>query len=94
MGRRMMRSEQVVRQVRGKVFLSRLGRRRSTARRVLGRRVRGRLARIPVIRRRDKLLTIIKISFFFFFVDLGIGSWSAAWASRVDVVEFLFVFHP
>jgi hypothetical protein len=64
--RRMMRSEEVVRQVRGKVFLSRLGRRRSTARRVLGRRVRGRLARIPVIRRRDKLLRIIKISFFFF----------------------------
>jgi hypothetical protein len=31
-----------------------------------GRRVRGRLARIPVIRRRDKLLTVIKISFFFF----------------------------
>ena len=24
----------------------------------------------------------------------GIGSRSAAWASRVDVVEFLFVFHP
>jgi hypothetical protein len=24
---------------------------------------------------------------FFFFVDLGIGSWSAAWASRVDVVR-------
>jgi hypothetical protein len=62
----MMRSKEVVRQVRGKVFLSRLGRRRSTARRVLGRRIRGRLARIPVIRRRDKLLRIIKISFFFF----------------------------
>jgi hypothetical protein len=65
-GRRMMRSKEVVCQVRGKVFLSRLGRRRSTARRVLGWRVRGRLARIPVIRRRDKLLTIIIISFFFF----------------------------
>jgi hypothetical protein len=61
----MMKSEEVVRQVRGKVFLSRLGRRRSTARQVLGRRVRGRLARILVIRRRDKLLRIIKISFFF-----------------------------
>jgi hypothetical protein len=60
----MMRSKEVVRQVRGKVFLPRL---RSTARRILGRRIRGRLARIPVIRRRDKLLTIIKISFFFFF---------------------------
>jgi hypothetical protein len=59
----MMRSKEVVRQVRGKVFLPRL---RSTARRILGRRIRGRLARIPVIRRRDKLLTIIKISFFFF----------------------------
>jgi hypothetical protein len=62
----MMRSKEVLRQVRGKVFLSRLGQRRSTARRVLGRRIRGRLARIPVIRRRDKLLRIIKISFFFF----------------------------
>jgi hypothetical protein len=62
-----MRSKEVVRQVRGKVFLPRLIRGRSTARRILGRRVRGRLARIPVIRRRDKLLTIIKISFFFFF---------------------------
>jgi hypothetical protein len=59
----MMRSKEVVRQVRGKVFLPRL---RSTARRILGRRIRGRVARIPVIRRRDKLLTIIKISFFFF----------------------------
>jgi hypothetical protein len=58
----MMRSKEVVRRVRGKVFLPRL---RSTARRILGRRIRGRLARIPVIRRRDKLLTIIKISFFF-----------------------------
>jgi hypothetical protein len=62
----MMRSEEVVRQVRSKMFLSKLGRRRSTARWVLGRRVRERLARIPVIRRRDKLLRIIKISFFFF----------------------------
>jgi hypothetical protein len=62
-----MRSKEVVRQVRGKVFLPRL---RSTARRILGRRVRGRLARIPGIRRRDKLLTIIKISFFFFFFDI------------------------
>jgi hypothetical protein len=62
----MMRSKEVVRQVRDKVFLSRLGQRRSTARRILGRRVRGRLAQIPVIRRRDKLLTIIIISFFFF----------------------------
>ena len=61
-----MRSEEMLRQVGGKVFLSRLGRRRSTARRVLGRRIRGRLARIPVIRRRDKLLRIIKKSFFFF----------------------------
>ena len=32
--------------------------------------------------------------FFCFFFDQGIGSRSAAWASRVDVVEFLFVFHP
>jgi hypothetical protein len=62
----MMRSKEVVRQVRGKVFLSRLGRGRSTARGILGRRIRGRLARIPVIQRRDKLLPIIKISFFFF----------------------------
>jgi hypothetical protein len=62
----MMRSKEVVHQVRGKVFLSRLGRRRSTARRVLGWRIRGRLARIPVIWRQDKLLRIIKISFFFF----------------------------
>jgi hypothetical protein len=61
-----MRSKEVVRQVRGKVFVPRLVRGRSTARRILGRRVRGRLARIPVIRRRDKLLTIIKKSFFFF----------------------------
>jgi hypothetical protein len=60
-----MRSKEVVRQVRGKVFLSRLVRGRSIARRILERRVRGRLARIPVIWRRDKLLTIIKISFFF-----------------------------
>jgi hypothetical protein len=63
----MMRSKEVVRQVRGKVFFPRLGRGRSTARGILGRRVRGRLARIPVIRRLDKLLPIIKISFFFFF---------------------------
>jgi hypothetical protein len=63
-----MRSKEVVRQVRGKVFFPRLIRGRSTARRILGRRVRGRLARIPVIRRRDKLLTFIKISFFFFVV--------------------------
>jgi hypothetical protein len=63
----MMMSKEVVRQVRGKVFLPRLGRGRSTARGILGWRVRGRLARIPVIRRRDKLLPIIKINFFFFF---------------------------
>jgi hypothetical protein len=29
---------------------------------------------------------------FFFFVDLGIGSWSAAWDSRVDVVLLSFDF--
>ena len=34
------------------------------------------------------------VEFFFYFFDQGIGSRSAAWASRVDVVEFLFVFHP
>ena len=34
------------------------------------------------------------VKFFFCFFDQGIGSRSAAWASRVDVVEFLFVFHP
>ena len=32
--------------------------------------------------------------FFYFFFDQGIGSRSAAWASRVDVVELLFVFPP
>ena len=61
----MMRSKEVLRQVVGKVFLSRLGRRRSTARRVLGRRVRGRLTRIPAIWGWVKLLRIINISFFF-----------------------------
>jgi hypothetical protein len=60
-----MRSKEVLRQVVGKMFLSRLGRRRSTARRVLGRRVRGRLARIPAIWGWVKLLRIIKIGFFF-----------------------------
>jgi hypothetical protein len=39
--RRLMRSKEVVRQVRGKVFFPRLIRGRSTARRILGRRVRG-----------------------------------------------------
>ena len=28
----------------------------------------------------------LELFFCFFFVDLGIGSWLAAWASRVDVV--------
>jgi hypothetical protein len=65
MGRRLMRSKEVLRQVVGKMFLSRLGRRRSTARRVLGRRVRGRLTRIPAIWGWVKLLRIIKIGFFF-----------------------------
>jgi hypothetical protein len=39
--RRLMRSKEVVRQVRGKVFFPRLIPGRSTARRILGRRVRG-----------------------------------------------------
>jgi hypothetical protein len=74
-GRRLMRSKEVVCQVRGKVFFPRLIRGRSTARRILGRRVRGRLARIPVIGRRDKLFTIIKISFFFFIVVVCRHKW-------------------
>ena len=39
--RRLMRSKEVVRQVRGKVFFPRLIRGRSTSRRILGQRVRG-----------------------------------------------------
>ena len=31
--------------------------------------------------------------FFFCFVVQGLGSWSATWDSRVDVIDFLFVFH-
>jgi hypothetical protein len=62
-----MRSKEVLRQVVGKMFLSRLG--RSTARRVLGRRVRGRLARIPAIWGWVKLLRIINIGLFFDVID-------------------------
>ena len=32
---------------------------------------------------RERCLLVLE---FFFFVDLGLGSWSAAWASRVDIV--------
>ena len=45
-----------------------------------------------MIMTRERCLLVLE--FFFFFFDQGIGSRSAAWASRVDVVEFLFVFHP
>jgi hypothetical protein len=62
-----MQSEEMVRQVRGKVFFPRLIRGRSTSRRILGRRVRG-LTRIPMVGRRGKLLAIIKVGFFFFVV--------------------------
>jgi len=44
---------------------------------------------------RDARAMLACVEFFFcFFFFQGLGSWSAAWASRVDVVEFLFVFHP
>ena len=41
----------------------------------------------------DARAMLLVLEFFFcFFFDQGIGSRSVAWASRVDVVEFLFVF--
>ena len=46
-----------------------------------------------MIMTRERCLFFLEL-FFCFFFDQGIGSGSAAWASRVDVVEFLFVFHP
>ena len=46
-----------------------------------------------MIMTRERCLLVLEF-FFFFLFDQGIGSRSAAWASRVDVVEFLFVFHP
>ena len=42
---------------------------------------------------RERCLLLLEFFFCFFFFDQGIGSRSAAWASRVDVFEFLFVFH-
>ena len=39
---------------------------------------------IAMIMMRERCLHVFE--FFFFFIDLGLGSWSAAWASRVDVV--------
>src|SRR4051812_34663776 len=35
----------------------------------------------------DARAVLLVLEFFFFFVDLGLGSWSAAWASRVDIVR-------
>ena len=40
---------------------------------------------------RERCLRVLEFLFCFFF-DQGIGSRSAAWASGVDVVEFLFLF--
>ena len=38
----------------------------------------------PMIMTRERCLLVLE--FFFFSVDLGLGSGSAAWASRVDIV--------
>jgi hypothetical protein len=69
--RRLMRSKEMMRQVRCKVFFPGLIWGRSTSRRILGRRVRGGLTRIPSVGRRGKLLAIIKVCFFFFFIVSG-----------------------
>jgi hypothetical protein len=66
-----MRSKEMMRHVRCKVFFPRLIWGRSTSRRTLGRRVRGGLTRIPLVGRRGKLLAIIKVSFFFVFIVSG-----------------------
>jgi hypothetical protein len=66
-----MRSKEMLCQVRCKLFFPRLIWGRITSRRILGRRVRGGLTRIPLVGRRGKLLAIIKISFFFFFIVSG-----------------------
>jgi hypothetical protein len=66
-----MRSKEMMRQVRCKVFFPGLIWGRSTSRRILGRRVRGGLTRIPSVGRRGKLLAIIKVCFFFFFIVSG-----------------------
>ena len=42
----------------------------------------------------DARAMLLVLEFFFYFFDQGIVSRSAAWDSRVDFVEFLFVFHP
>ena len=37
---------------------------------------------------------LLDLEFFFFFVDLGLGSWSTAGLAGCMSFEFLFVFHP
>ena len=44
-----------------------------------------------MIMARERCLLVLEF-FFCFFFDQGIGSWSAAWASRVDVVCLFVVF--
>jgi hypothetical protein len=66
-----MRSKEMMRQVRCKVFFPRLIWGRSTSRRILGQRVRGGLTRIPLVGRRGKLLAIIKVCFFFIIIVSG-----------------------
>jgi hypothetical protein len=64
--RRMMRRKEMMRQVRCKLFFPRLTWGRVASRWILGRRMRRGLTRIPMVGRRGKLLTIIKVCFFFF----------------------------
>jgi hypothetical protein len=62
--------EELRRQICCKVFFPRLSWGRIAARRILGRRIGGRLTRIPLVGRRDILLSVIKklfLSTFFIF---------------------------
>jgi hypothetical protein len=65
---RRRRIKELMRQVSCKMFFPRLSWGRIAARRILGRRIRKRLTRIPLVGRRGKLLTIIKVFFIFFFI--------------------------
>jgi hypothetical protein len=66
--RRRRRIKELMRQVSCKVFFPRLSWGRIAARRILGRTIRRGLTRIPLVGRRGKLLTIIKVFFIFFFI--------------------------
>jgi hypothetical protein len=59
------RIKELMHQVSCKVFFPRLSWGRIAGRRILGQRIRRGLTRIPLVGRRGKLLTIIKVFFIF-----------------------------